>query len=373
MSSCESSTGSSPVLRDLHEKKQSLRRIASEVGSMASELRHAAEAKAKNMEIELQQLQESLESKSSEAQTSASVVAEQVKIPERGWVVPDQNWNIVTKLKIRKLFELADKYLRELEDVRSKLATVQDLVGASETSTGLAQSRCSELLKELDKKNSLIQEHENQVTRLGQQLAELHKDLQSRETSQRHLREEVLKLEQEIKLAVSKAGTDKDCELRILLEEISLKNIKNLAKHLSTKDEELVGFREEVKILSAQLKHKTRELEAQLEKQQKADQDLKKRVLKLEFYLQEACLQTLKLQRVLQPQIASMSKFENSTTAVNDENIQIAERRDRELKELHVKALLRENGIDKQKFWESSRFKYLVSLSVVILLVFAKQ
>lgn len=36
----------------------------------------------------------------------------------------------------------------------------------------------------------------------------------------------------------------------------------------------------------------------QLEKQRRADQDLKKRVLKLEFCLQEARSQTRKLQRV---------------------------------------------------------------------------
>lgn len=40
------------------------------------------------------------------------------------------------------------------------------------------------------------------------------------------------------------------------------------------------------------------DFKTQLEKQRRADQDLKKRVLKLEFCLQEARSQTRKLQRV---------------------------------------------------------------------------
>lgn len=48
-------------------------------------------------------------------------------------------------------------------------------------------------------------------------------------------------------------------------------------------------------------------LETQLEKQRRADQELKKKVLKLEFCLQEARSQTRKLQRV--KLISSFLKF----------------------------------------------------------------
>lgn len=338
MSSCES-TGSSPVVKEFEEKKRSLRRIASEVGSMTSQLqevrkrvvaqeaslaqeaanRQAAESKAKSMEMEVEQLQQRLESKSSEAQSSAASVGKQ--------------------------------YIEELEDVRLKLSKVQASADASEASIHLAESRFSQFLTELDEKNKLLEEHGRQVTRLGKQVAELNEDLKTRENSQRHQREEVLKLEQEIKFAINKADFNKQCELGRILEEVSAKNIENLSRHLSRNDEEIVSLREEVKILSSQLKHKTQELEAQLEKQQRADQDLKKRVLKLEFSLQETRSQTRKLQRM-------------------------AERRDRELKELTVKALTRVNDGDstvKLKFWEKSRFKYVVSLTMVILVVFAKK
>eukprot|EP01018_Ginkgo_biloba_P009569 Gb_37887 [translate_table: standard] len=90
-----------PLLKDLQEKKQNFKRMASEVGSMASELRdvrsrmaaqeasfaretacrQAAEAKARNMERELHQLQKSLEEKNCQVQSSTSA-AEQVKMPD---------------------------------------------------------------------------------------------------------------------------------------------------------------------------------------------------------------------------------------------------------------------------------------------------
>eukprot|EP01018_Ginkgo_biloba_P009568 Gb_37888 [translate_table: standard] len=262
---------------------------------------------------------------------------------------------IVTSLKnlhfCNLCLDFKETYLRELVDVRTTLAKTQESADASAVSAQSVQFQCSALLKELDKKNNLLQEHENRVTRLGQQLDELQQDLKSREISQRHLKEEVLKIEQEIKFAVAKAGANKDCELRKLLDEVSAKNFENLAKHLSTKEEEIARLREEIKIMSAQWKQKTQELEAQLEKQRRADQELKKRVLKLEFCLQEARSQTRKLQR-------------------------IGERRDKAIKELREQLQIRENGsvsTDNPSFWESSGFKFLVSMSMVVLVVFAKR
>ena len=93
------------------------------------------------------------------------------------------------------------------------------------------------------------------------------------------------------------------------------------------KDDEIAKLKDEIKIMSAHWKLKTKELESQvklswfacvmlihaclflvvgscicfksqLEKQRRADQELKKKVLKLEFCLQEARSQTRKLQRV---------------------------------------------------------------------------
>lgn len=90
-----------PILQALQERKQNFKRMASEVGSMASEIRdvrsrlasqeaslaresacrQVAEAKASSMETELLRLQKNLEERDSQLQTSASV-AEQVKMTE---------------------------------------------------------------------------------------------------------------------------------------------------------------------------------------------------------------------------------------------------------------------------------------------------
>lgn len=327
-----------PILQALQEKKQNFKRMASEVGSMASEIRdvrsrlatqeaslsretacrQVAEAKASSMETELRQLQKNLEERDSQLQTSASV---------------------------------AEQYLRELVDVRSRLTETQALAEASAASAQSAESQCFSLLQELDKKNKLLEEQESRVTTLGRQLEELQHDLISREVSQRQLKEEIMRIEQEITFAVAKAGTDKDCELQKVLNEVSTKNFENLSKHLSAKDEEIARLKEEIKIMSTQWKLKTQDLEAQLDKQRRADQELKKRVLKLEFCLQETRSQTRKLQR-------------------------IGERRDKTIKELREQLQSQKNGsvsIENPSFWESSGFKFVVSMSMVVLVIFSKR
>lgn len=327
-----------PILQALQEKKQNFKRMASEVGSMASEIRdvrsrlatqeaslaresacrQVAEAKASSMETELRELQKNLEERDSQLQTSASV---------------------------------AEQYLRKLVDVRSRLTETQALAESSAASAQSAGLQCFSLLEELDKKNKLLEEQESRVTTLGRQLEELQHDLSSREVSQRELKEEIVRIEQEISFAVTKAVTHKDCELQKVLNEVSTKNFENLSKHLSTKDEEIARLKEEIKIMSTQWKLKTQDLEAQLEKQRRADQELRKRVLKLEFCLQETRSQTRKLQR-------------------------IGERRDKAIKELREQLQTRKNGSassEKPSFWESSGFKFLVSMSMVVLVIFSKR
>ncbi|XP_058083609.1 nuclear envelope-associated protein 2-like isoform X2 [Magnolia sinica] len=154
-------------------------------------------------------------------------------------------------------------------------------------------------------------------------------------------------------VAVAKAGANKDCELRKILEEVSPKNFEKINKHLSAKDEEIARLRDEIRVMSAHWKIKTKELEQQLEKHRRADQELKKRVLKLEFCLQEARSQTRKLQRM-------------------------GERRDKALKELRDQLAMKQQcgggcTNDKQNFWESSGFKIVVSMSMLVLVVFAKR
>ncbi|KAJ7973214.1 myosin heavy chain, cardiac muscle isoform-like [Quillaja saponaria] len=301
-----------PLLKDLNEKKQSFRRnvvsLAEELKEVRSRLatqeetyaketltRQEAETKAKNMEEEIGRLQKRLEDRNEQLQASAST---------------------------------AEKYLKELDDLRSLLSTTRETADASAASAQSAQLQCLALVKELDEKTSSLKEHENRVIRLGEQLDNLQKDLQARETSQKQLKDEVLRIEHDIKQAVVKAGASKDCELRKLLDEVSPKNFEKMNKLL------------------------TKELESQLEKQRRADQDLKKRVLKLEFCLQEARSHTRKLQRM-------------------------GERRDKALKELRDQLAAKQHvtveGAERQNMWENSGFKIVVSMSMLILVVFSKR
>ncbi|KAK1570333.1 hypothetical protein Q3G72_000365 [Acer saccharum] len=340
MSSSSSSSSASardidPLLKDLNEKKQSFRR---NVVSMAAELKEVrnrlasqeqsfvketltrkdAEIKAKNMEEEICILEKKLEERNGLLQASATS---------------------------------AEKYLKQLDDLRSQLSATQATADASATSAQSAELHCLALVKELDEKKNSLKEHEDRVTRLGEQLGNLQKDLQARESSQKQLKDEVLRIEHDIMQAVAKAGVNKDCELRKLLDEVSPKNFERINKLLVVKDDEIAKLKDEIRIMSAHWKLKTKELESQLEKQRRADQELKKRVLKLEFCLQEARAQTRKLQRM-------------------------GERRDKALKELREQLAAKQGGpVDSEKnnFWETSGFKIVVSMSMLILVVFSKR
>lgn len=326
-----------PLLKDLNEKKQGFRknvvslaaelkearnRLASQEQSFAKETvtRQEAEKKAKTMEVEISRLQERLEEKNGQLQVTAST---------------------------------AEKYLTELDGLRPQLAATRATADASAASAQSVQLQCLALIKELDAKNSSLKEHEERVSRLGEQLDNLQKDLQARESSQRQLKDEVMRIEHDIMRAISQAGDNKDCELRKLLDEVSPKNFDKMNKFLVVKDEEIAKLKDEIRVMSAHWKLKTKELESQLEKQRRADQELKKRVLKLEFCLQEARAQTRRLQRM-------------------------GERRDKALKELREKIaakqqVVSEGNNEKQNFWETSNFKIVVSLSMLILVVFSKR
>ncbi|KAL5194467.1 Nuclear envelope-associated protein 2 [Glycine soja] len=280
-----------------------------------------AETNAKNMELQIGRLQKNLEEKNEQLQASTSS---------------------------------AEKYLKELDELRTQLVATRATADASAASAQSAQLQCLELVKELDEKNGSLREHEDRVLRLGEQLDNLQKDLQARESSQKQLKDEVLRIEHDIMEALAKAGENKNCELRKILDEVSPKNFEKMNKLLGVKDEEIAKLKDEIKIMSAQWKLKTRELESQLEKQRRADQELKKKVLKLEFCLQEARSQTRKLQRM-------------------------GERRDKAIKELRDQLAAkqqREVGYgdrQNQNFWDTSGFKIVVSMSMLILVVFSRR
>ncbi|KAM0994690.1 hypothetical protein ACFX15_009799 [Malus domestica] len=316
-----------PLLKDLDERKQSFRRnvvsLASELKDVRSRLASQersfeAETRAKNLEEEISVMQKRLQQRNQQLEASAST---------------------------------AEKYLTEVDGLRSQLSATQATADISAASAQLAQLQCLALLKEIDEKNCSLKEQDDRVIKLGEQLDNLQKDIKAREFSQKQLKDEVLRVENDIMQAVAKAGVNRDCELRKILDEVSPKNIEKINKLLVVKDEEIAKLKDEIRVMLAHWKLKTKEFESQLEKQRRVDQELKKRVLKLEFCLQEARAQTRKLQRM-------------------------GERRDKALKELRDQ-LQRGGGgaaaAERQNFWETSGFKIMMSMSMLVLVAFAKR
>uniref|UniRef100_A0A7N1A0F6 Uncharacterized protein n=1 Tax=Kalanchoe fedtschenkoi TaxID=63787 RepID=A0A7N1A0F6_KALFE len=327
-----------PLLKDLSDKKQSFRRtvvsLAAELKDVRSRLssqeqsftketltRQEAEAKAKKLEEELHMLQQSLVERNGQLEASASI---------------------------------AKQYLKELDNVKLKLATTQSIAEASSAAAHSAQFQCVALVKELEAKEYSLKEHEDRVNKLAEQLAVLQEELSLRESSQNLLKAEVSRIEAEISQALVKAGASNECELQRLLEAVSPDALEQMSTLLASKDEEIANLKEAVGILSAEWGTKNKELELQLEKRRKADQDLKKRVMKLEFCLQEARAQTRKLHRM-------------------------GERREKAIKELQDQIStkkqggVRPGGDDKQKIWDRPSFKVVASLSMLILVVFSKR
>ncbi|KAF8394735.1 hypothetical protein HHK36_020952 [Tetracentron sinense] len=360
-----------PLLKDLSEKKLTFRRslvsLAAEVKDVRSRLAsqeesfaretltrqawilQVAETRAKGMEEEIFLLQKSLEERNEQLQVSAST-AKQVPIIA---VIDERSPEkcVECKKSVNLFAALSWDYLEELDDLRSQLSSTQATADASAISARSAQLHCVALLKELDDKNSSIKEHEDRVNRLGEQVDHLQKDLQVREVSQKQLKDEILRIERDIMQAVAKASARKDCELQKILDKVSPKHFDKINKLLTVKDEEIAKLRDEIRIMSSHWKLKTKEFESQLEKHWRADQELKKRVLKLEFCLQEARSQTRKFQRM-------------------------GERRNKALKELRDQLAMKQQeravGIDKQNFWESSGFKIVASISMLIVVVFGR-
>ncbi|OQU77355.1 hypothetical protein SORBI_3009G033800 [Sorghum bicolor] len=338
-SSVSSSSDLDPLLKDLTEKKLSFRRnvvsLAAELKDVRNKLasqeqlfvresqtRKVAETKARSMEEEVSKLQKCLQDKDEQLRSSTSST---------------------------------EQYLHELDDLRTQLSFTQATAEASAASAKSAQMQCLSLLKELNEKDISLKEHELRVNKLGEQLDLLQKDLQARELSQMQLKDEVIRIETDIMDAVAKAGSrsDKDNELLKILSDVSPRNVQNLNNLLNAKDTEIARLREEIRILSAHWTNKTKELESQqLEKHRRTDQELKKRVLKLEFCLQESQSQMRKLKRM-------------------------GEKRDKALKELMDQVAMKQpNSMchdNKENFWESQGFKFLASMSMLALVILAKR
>ncbi|CAA7015901.1 unnamed protein product [Microthlaspi erraticum] len=324
-----------PLLKDLNEKKESFRRnvvsLAAELKQVRGRLvsqeqsflketltRKEAERRGKNMEMEMCKLQKRLEERNCQLEASASA---------------------------------AEKFIKDLEEFRSQLNVTKKTAEATADSAQSSQMQCSLLKKQLDDKTRSLREHEDRVTQLGHQLDNLQRDLSLREWSEKQLREEVTNLEREITEAIAKAGMDS--ELQKLIDDVSPMRFERMNRLVEVKDQEITKLKDEMRLMSGHWKHKTIELESQLEKQRRTDQDLKKKVLKLEFCLQEARSQTRKLQRK-------------------------GERRDMEIKAIRdlmseKQQRSNEESWEKQNFWDNSGFKIVVSMSMLMLVVVSKR
>lgn len=157
------------------------------------------------------------------------------------------------------------QYLNELDDLRAQIAATRATAEASVQSAQSAQLQYVALVKELDEKNCSLRKHENCVTRLGEQLDNIEKDLQARESSQKQLKDEVLRIEYDIMEALAKAGGNKDYELSKILNEVSPNNFEKIYTLLDVKDEEIARLKDDIKIMSAHWKVKTKELESQVD------------------------------------------------------------------------------------------------------------
>ncbi|KAF3610776.1 hypothetical protein DY000_02051372 [Brassica cretica] len=322
-----------PLLKDLDEKKVSFRRnvvsLASELKQVRGRLvsqeqsflketqtRKEAEKKAKNMEMEMCKLHKRLEERNSQLHASASA---------------------------------AEKFIKDLEEFRSQLDATNQTAGASADSAESTKIQCSVLKQQLDDKTRSLREHEHRVTQLGHQLDDLQRGLSLRECSEKQLRDELRRIEREVTESITKSGIgSKDCVLKKFLEDVSPVNFERMNRLVEVNDVEFKKLKDEIRLMSGHWKHQTKELESQLEKQRRTDQDLKKKILKLEFCLQETRSQTRKLQRK-------------------------EERRDMEIKEIRDLMSGKQQGNEeswgKQKFWDNSGFKIVVSMSMLMLVV----
>ncbi|KAH0856234.1 hypothetical protein HID58_084495 [Brassica napus] len=328
-----------PLLKDLDEKKESFRRnvvsMTAEIKQVRGRLvsqeqyfvkesifRKEAETKAKNMEVEICKLQKKLE--------------------DRNYLLEKVDEAECEKLTV---FQSMSNFLEEVDDLRSQLASTKETAETSAASAQSTQLQCSVISQQLDDKTRSLREHQDRVTQLANQLDNLQRDLRTRECSQKELSDEITE-------AVAKSGKDMECELRKILEEVSPKSIERMNRLLSVKDEEIAKLKDEVRLMSAHWKLKTKGLETQLEKQRRTDQELKKKVVKLEFCLQEAGSQTRKLQRM-------------------------GEKRDKAIKELRDQITGKQwnESVPREKpnFWDTSGFKIVVSMSMLLLVIVSKK
>lgn len=323
-----------PLLKDLSEKKQSFRR---NVVSLAADLKQARTRLAQQERF------------CSQEAISRQEAETRVKRMEDEMLELSKELNKKVE-QIRASDVATEKYVKELGDIKSQLAATHATAEASALSAESAQSQCILLSKHLHERTGSLKEQEDQVTRLGEQLENLQKELKARESSQKQLRDDVSKVEGDVmRVALaSEVNTKENSEL----DEDSPKNFERIDKLLRVKDDEIARLRDELKIISAHWRFKTQELEDQVENQRRINQELKKKVLKLEFCLGETRIQTRKLHKI----------GERNDVAIQELKKQLAAKKQHEA-----------DPFSNQNFWDKSGFKVVVSMSMLILVAFSRR
>lgn len=322
-----------PLLKDLSEKKQSFRR---NVVSLAAELK---QARTRLAEQERSCSQEAMSRQEAETRVKR---------------MEDEMLQLANELnkkieQIRASDVATEKYVKELGDIKSQLEATQATAEASALSAESAKSQCRQLSKHLHERTGSLKGQEDLVTRLGEQLENLQKELKARECSQKQLRDEVSKVQSDVmRVVASDVRTKENFEL----DEDSPKNFERIDKLLKVKDDEIARLRDELKIISAHWRFKTQELEDQVENQRRINQELKKKVLKLEFCLGETRIQTRKLHKI----------GERNDVAIQELKKQLAAKKQHEA-----------DPFSNQNFWDKSGFKVVVSMSMLILVAFSRR
>nr|GMC58819.1 nuclear envelope-associated protein 2-like [Ipomoea batatas] len=308
-----------PLLKDLDEKKQNFRR---NVVSLAAEL--------KDMRIQLQSKEQSFARETltrQEAENKASKMEEELSRLHK--IVGEKD------LQLEASTSTLEKYLSDVDDLKSKLSATQASADASAAAAQAVQLQCFELIKE----------HEDCLNRLGEQLDLLQKDPRVREGSQMQLKDEVSRIENHFRQELAQVRD----ELKFMSSLWSLKTqelVSQLEKcrradqQMKLKTKMLESQLEKHRRPGQQLKLKAKQLESQLEKHQIAEQQLKKRVLDLEF-----CLHKMGGQHEALKEIRDQLASKNGGQSSNENKI----------------------------FWDNSGFKIVVSISMVVLVLFTKR
>ncbi|CAD6231749.1 unnamed protein product [Miscanthus lutarioriparius] len=290
-----------PLLRDLVEKKLSLKR---NVTAMATELKDARNRLA------------------------------------------SQELLLAQELEARKVAELKAK---NLEDEVSKLQKCLE-----DKDEQLRASLCS--TEQLNAKNNLMTEGEFPVNNVAEQLNQLHKYLESRDPSLRQFKDcYSSRTESDITDAFAKDGSDNVNEILRTHSDVPSKNSENINQDLVFEDDGVAKLRQGIRVLSAHWENRSKELESQLHKHRRTAQEMKRRVMRLELGIQEPRSRLPKLQRLREKRdrALTLNKEVRNQTAVEQPSCS--------------------GSGDKHNLWESSAFKLIASMSMLILFTLAKR